>query len=158
MPFVTWTQRASRFVAVPLLAYAAVVGSGPAAAEIFRCVAKDGAPLYQNFPCHLDSLDFASSSPAVTPLRPVLNTTSENTAAETAKGVLPVRNRAGTAPAAAIGSAALGMTGDEVRARLGEPAEIVHDELRKGRVFTWRYANGSVVQFDNKHRVVELEE
>jgi hypothetical protein len=33
-----------------------------ASAEIFKCVAKDGSPLYQNFPCQFDSIGWVPSS------------------------------------------------------------------------------------------------
>jgi len=38
----------------------------PASAEIFKCVGKNGADLYQNFPCHIDSLGSLPSSPPAT--------------------------------------------------------------------------------------------
>ena len=45
------------------LIYVSMLGiSPPAFAEIFKCVAKDGSPLYQNFPCQFDSIGWVPSN------------------------------------------------------------------------------------------------
>jgi hypothetical protein len=119
-----------------------------ASAEIFKCVAKDGTALYQNFPCQFDSLGWlpSGSPPAATP-------TSTPANAGQAKPNAPTVNAASTVQATHPGEPRIGMTTDEVRALLGQPEEMVEDEPASGRVSTWRYADGRSVQFDNKHRV-----
>ena len=48
---------------VALVVLSAFLGAPAGAAEIFKCVAKDGSPLYQNFPCNIDSLGLPSTPP-----------------------------------------------------------------------------------------------
>ena len=48
----------SMWILVPALCAAPL-----ASAEIFKCVAKNGADRYQNFPCEIDSLGSLPSSP-----------------------------------------------------------------------------------------------
>lgn len=127
-------NRHARFALLILLA----VCAGPGiAGEIFKCVAKDGTPLYQNFPCSIDSMGFAPSDPTAV------------------KG----NDKAKAAPVAAMSAKAadvrVGMSLDEVRALLGEPEEMIEDEPGVGgRVMNWRYADGRTVQFDHKHKVL----
>src|SRR5215472_3460491 len=57
--------RARRRQAVAGLAvFFALLATPVVAGEIFKCVAKDGGPLYQNFPCYLDSLGSLPSNPS----------------------------------------------------------------------------------------------
>ena len=48
----------------PWIIAVALLVALPASAEIFKCVAKDGTALYQNFPCPIDSLGSLPSQPA----------------------------------------------------------------------------------------------
>ena len=48
------------------------------------------------------------------------------------------------------------MTAEEVKAIWGEPAEIVQDEPRSGRVEIWQYGDGRVVQINHKQRVISV--
>jgi Domain of unknown function (DUF4124) len=123
---------------VALLILLAVFAAPGIAGEIFKCVAKDGTPLYQNFPCNIDSMGFAPSEP---------------TAGK------PGQDKAKAASVAAVsakaGEVRVGMSIDEVRALMGEPEEMIEDEPGVGgRVMNWRYADGRTVQFDHKHRVL----
>jgi hypothetical protein len=110
------------WIAVP-----AVLGTPPAAGEIFKCKTKGGADLYQNFPCELDSLGLpspdASSSAAARP------------SSEPRRGMKP----------------------EEVRAIWGEPQQVIQDEPRSGRVEIWEYADGRSVRFNHKERVLSVE-
>src|SRR5438477_12658302 len=86
-----------------------------ASAEIFKCVAKDGTALYQNFPCQFDSIGWKPSDPqaASTALMP-------SDARQAKPKVAPV-NVGSTAKSADPSELRIGMTPDEVRAILGEP-------------------------------------
>ena len=122
------------------------------AAEIFKCVAKDGIALYQNFPCNIDSIgSVASSSPPTkgdSPPPAGASTTKSNTTL--IKGT--------SAAQSGIDGPRVGMTVDEVRTLWGEPDEMVSDEPAEGgRVSNWRYADGRTVQFDHKHRVLSAQ-
>jgi hypothetical protein len=117
----------SIWVLVPALCAAPL-----ASAEIFKCVAKNGGDLYQNFPCQFDSL--GSSQAAGSPVD----------VASRAKSSKPTEPR-------------IGMTPDEVRALWGEAVETMEDEQRQGRVEIWRYGDSRSVQFDRKHRVIAVQ-
>jgi len=130
---------------VPFVVLSAFAATPVAAAEIVKCVAKDGTPLYQNFPCNIDSLGSLPSNP------PVAKTAAqEKSKNEPVKLTSPVKAVSATEPG-------IGMAANEVRAIWGEPKEVVEDELRSGRVAVWRYADGRLVQFDNKRRVVDVQ-
>jgi hypothetical protein len=119
-----------------------------ASAEIFKCVAKDGTALYQNFPCQFDSIAWMPSNPqtAKTILMP-------SDARQAKPKAAPV-NVASTVKSADASEPRIGMTPDEVRAILGEPLEIVQDESIEG-IEIWRYVDRTV-QFDRTNRVVTL--
>ncbi len=135
------TQRGHAWVSLVLCS--ALVATPAVASEIFKCLAKDGSPLYQNFPCGIDSLGSLPSKPNVTQPTP---TATPQAVKVTSTG----KSTSSSEPR-------VGMTIDEVKSLLGEPAEIVEDEPRGGRVSIWRYADGRIVQFDNKHRVFKLQ-
>ena len=124
---------------------AAFVGGAANASEIVKCVAKDGTPLYQNFPCDIDSMGFLPSTSAPKPTSVV--------GADKSK-------IASVKPASAPKSAepTIGMSSDEVRTLLGEPEEVLTDEPASGsRTSTWRYADGRSIQFDHKHHVLSVQ-
>lgn len=134
-----------RSVVVALL-LPAVLGVPVANAEIFKCVAKDGSPLYQNFPCYMDSLGSPSSALAAK-------------APSTAGNPEPLVRFADVESTRSQrqGQLRVGMTSDDLRALLGEPREIVSDEPAEGgSVSLWRYADGRTVQLDHQHRVIQL--
>jgi hypothetical protein len=145
--------RAQRtYVFVALIVLSAFLGSAVFAGDIFKCVAKDGGPLYQNFPCYLDSIGSLASNPSIakTPSMP-------GGAGQEKPNTQPV-NVASTVKSAYTGELRVGMTEDEVRALLGEPEEMVDDEPAEGgRVSIWRYADGRIVQFDHKHNVLAVQ-
>jgi hypothetical protein len=155
---------ARRVTRVVLLAAAlAPWAAAPALAEIVKCVAKDGLPLYQNFPCHIDSLGTMPSKAAVpvarpaTPATPATTQTSSRPASGSPSSNGHPIQVASTLGTGASNEPAVGMTADEVRAKFGEPVDVLEDEPRSGRVSTWRYADGKVVQFDNKYRVLAVQ-
>jgi hypothetical protein len=111
-------------------------------AEIFKCTAKNGLALYQNFPCDIDSLGSLPTQPTGARIGaehggPVVQPPS-------GPRVPPTEPRAG-------------MTADEVRAMWGAPAEIVQDEPPSGRIEIWKYADGRVVQINVKQRVISIQ-
>lgn len=132
-----------RHALVSLVVLSAFVAVPGVASEIVKCVAKDGSPLYQNFPCNIDSLGSLPSNPSV------------SKAAQQESKSEPVKVTS-TVKAVNAGEPRVGMTANEVTALLGEPEEVIEDEPRGGRVSIWRYADGRVVQFNNKHRVFDV--
>ena len=130
---------------VPALGVAPV-----ASAEIFKCVAKDGTALYQNFPCQFDSIRWMPSNPQTAKTTPV-----------------PLDSRQAKAHAAPINVASIvksvdasepriGMTPDEVRAILGDPLEAVQDDSMDAGTEIWRYVDKNI-QFDGTHRVAVVQ-
>jgi uncharacterized protein DUF4124 len=116
-----------------------------ASAEIFKCVAKDGTALYQNFPCQFDSIGWMPSNPAAkTTLTPLDSRQAKAHAA-------PV-NVASIVKSVDPSEPRIGMTPDEVRAILGEPLEAVQDEPIDPGIETWRYVDKNI-RFDATHRV-----
>jgi len=134
---------------VALIIAAAFTAAPASAAEIFKCVAKDGTALYQNFPCQFDSIRWMPSNPQTAKTTPV-----------------PLDSRQAKAHAAPVNVASIvksvdasepriGMTPDEVRAILGEPLEAVQDEsMDTGEI--WRYVDKNI-QFDRTHRVAVVQ-
>jgi hypothetical protein len=123
-----------------LVVLLAFVVAPAAHAEIFKCVAPGGAPLYQNFPCGTDAPDtVADAARAPKPA-----------ASAGQSAAIPATVAAAAAPASQL---RVGMSGDEVRAMLGEPKDVIEDEPASGRVSIWRYADGRTIRFDHKHRV-----
>ena len=118
-----------------------------AGAEIYKCVTKNGLPLYQNFPCDVDSLGSWSSMMAAA------NASALNRA-DKGPAVPPATNQ----KRAQAGEPSVGMTSDEVTALLGEPVERIADEPAEGGpISIWHYADGRSVQFDRSHRVFEIQ-
>lgn len=149
MPSSLHTQR--RHTLVLLVSSAVLLPVSPVAAEIVKCVAKDGSPLYQNFPCHIDSLGSLPSNasvarPASTPAVPAREKSKSESIAP-----------ASSAKSTDASEPRIGMTAEEVTALLGEPEERVEDEPPSGRVTVWRYADGRLVHFNNKRRVLVVQ-
>ena len=137
-----------RHVRVALFLLAAFLAAPAAVADIFKCATKDGTPLYQNFPCQFDSLGSSPSSllGGKIPSIPY--------AAGGEKPKIETVNVASTGTA----EPRIGMTADEVRALLGEPDDVLEEEPGSGgRVSVWRYAGGTSLQLDNKHRVLGVQ-
>ncbi len=129
---------------VPLVVLLAFVAVPAVASDIVKCAAKDGTPLYQNFPCNVDSLGSLPSNPSVA------RAAAQKSKSDSVKVTSPVKP-------ISTGEPRIGMTVDEVTTILGEPQEIIEDEPRSGRVSVWRYADGRVVKFNNKHRVFDVQ-
>jgi len=144
--------RAPGMLAVFFLALACSVGASPCfGAEIFKCVAKDGLPLFQNFPCEIDSLgSLPSASSVAKPSAPLKPGTQEGPSSK-----LPSASPTSKLAASEI---QVGMSADKVRVLWGEPLEMVADEPAEGGpTSVWRYADGRSVQFDHLHHVVEVQ-
>jgi len=114
-----------------------------ASAEIFKCVAKNGLDLYQNFPCQFQSRGWMpmnvrgpTTQLAPMPSKPTNNDTGAH--ADAAAGRLH----------SSQSRLRLGMTKEEVRARWGEPADSHWDEPGEGeRSEIWSYGNARSVRF-----------
>jgi hypothetical protein len=141
--------------AVPKFAWILVpltLSASPGCAEIFKCVGKNGADLYQNFPCAIDTLgSMPTTAPgAKTSPMPAEPNQAKAKAGSAAGATPPQSQSRQTEPRA-------GMTTSEVRAIWGEPEETIQDEPVDGRIEIWRYADGRSVQFNNKHRVLAVQ-
>ena len=149
-------DRCSRAL-IALIVVPAFCAAPAISAEIFKCVAKDGSPLYQNFPCQFDSIGWVPSN-LETAKTDATKTRAKPGDASQSKSKSGVVNLASTNKSANANELRIGMTSDEVRALLGEPEEMIDDEPAEGgRVSNWRYADGRIVQFDHKHRVSEVQ-
>jgi len=121
----------------------ALLLAGEVSAEIFKCKASNGLPLYQNFPCEIDSLGLpATGKPTPSP------------ESIQAKAPAPVSQRGDTS----LPQPRVGMTADEVRKTWGEPPEILQDEPRSGRVAIWQYGDGRIVRINQKQRVISIQQ
>ena len=127
-----------------LVSLTALLASPVFASEIFKCVAKDGSPLFQNFPCDIDSIgSVASNGAAAKAAAPLDKSKTER--------LKPSSNNA-------TGGLPVGMSSDEVKSLLGAPEEMVTDEPGTGgRITTWRYADGRLLQFDHGHRLLGVQ-
>ena len=121
-----------------------------ASAEIFKCVAKDGTALYQNFPCQFDSIGWMPSNPQAA------KTTSIAADARQAKSKAAPVNVASTVKSTDASEPRIGMMPDEIRALLGEPLEAVQDNSADGGIEIWRYVDRNI-RFDGTHSVVAVE-
>jgi hypothetical protein len=111
-----------------------------ASGEIFRCVARNGLPLYQNFPCEFDSLSAMATL--------VRTTGSQRPAAM--PGVVPMPH----VPVAS--QAEVGMSPAQVRDVLGEPLEIVPEQIGdQPSTEIWRYLDKRIRFHANHVAAVE---
>ena len=109
-------------------------------AEIFKCVGKNGAALYQNFPCQFE---WMGGMPMDVPA-PKKSSTE----------VLGPK-KLPTVPA----EPRVGMTSDEVRTIWGERTDTVQEELGNGSRFeVWSYGASRSVRFDRKRRVTAIQQ
>jgi hypothetical protein len=124
-----------------------------ASAEIFKCVAKDGTDLYQNFPCQFESMGWMPMNAQSTnaPSAP-----SDSNQAKVKAGPIEVK-AAGKSPTLPT-EPRVGMTPNEVRAIWGEPTDIISDEVVEGRIEIWSYGASRSVRFDElKGRVSAIQ-
>jgi len=147
----TWPLRASsRHVAAAIVIVAATLAAQPALAEIFKCSAKDGTLMYQNFPCDVSLGSLPSQPTADKP----------NTAGNAKHPIVepsgPVAS-GDVVPVAETGPE-VGMSEDQIRSMMGNPDEIVEDEPRSGRISVWRYGDRGSVTFDVKRRVISVQQ
>jgi len=137
---------------VSWIAVSIFLATAPAGAEIFKCKAKNGADLYQNFPCEIDSLGLPASD-----AKPgVARQPSIEPAVPNARAAVGQANTATQVKTAVASEPRRGMTPEEVRAIWGEPEQVIQDEPPNGRVEIWEYANGRSVRFNNKERVLSV--
>jgi hypothetical protein len=114
-----------------------------AGAEIFRCVAKDGVDLYQNFPCQFQSIGWVPTSIGVPPaqLAPIPSRQPNTN----------TRGHADTVASRSTSSQStlqVGMTTEAVRAMWGEPTDSHWEEPGVGeRSEVWLYGNARSVRF-----------
>ena len=121
-----------------------------ASAEIFKCVAKDGTALYQNFPCQFDSIGWMPSNPQAAKTTPISLDSRQAKSKAAPVNVAPI------VKSAEASEPRIGMTPDDVRAILGEPLEAVQDEPAESGIEIWRYVDRNI-QFDRTHRVVAVQ-
>ena len=127
-----------------------VLGWAPAVAmaDIFKCVAKNGLPLYQNFPCQFDSLSLLGTL-GTAPVSPV-NLPPLRLHPSTATAIATPPHTGATEPGA-------GMTSDEIWAMLGSPVEVVPIYVsRDGPGEIWRYVDKRI-RFNDNQVVLTIE-
>lgn len=114
-----------------------------ASAEIFKCVAKDGLDLYQNFPCQFESMGFMPMNARVSPAQlPSMSSRQPNAKARASADTV-----AGTSASSQSGLR-LGMTKEDVIARWGQPTGAHWEERSEGeRSEVWSYGNDRSVRF-----------
>jgi hypothetical protein len=115
-----------------------------ASAQIFKCVAKDGTDLYQNFPCGIDSIgSVATKAPSEKP-------GSAQSDSKQAKPNAPPPAIAAAGKSPTPTEPRIGMTMEEVRAMWGEPSDTRWEEPGEGdRSELWSYGNSRSVRFVN---------
>jgi Domain of unknown function (DUF4124) len=117
--------------------------AAPTSAEIFKCAGKDGVVVYQNFPCHVDSLGSLPTGPT---LAAAVSPPNGSAQAKTA----PIKAQP-TEPQ-------VGMTAEEVRAIWGDPTDTFNEEPGAGgRVEVWAYGSDRSVRFDHRSRVTVVQ-
>ena len=113
--------------------------AAPTSAEIFKCAGKDGVVVYQNFPCHVDSLGSLPSSATLV----AVNGAAQPKA--TSSKPQPTEPQ-------------VDMTAEEVRAIWGEPTDTFNEEPGNGgRVEVWAYGSDRSVRFDHRSRVTAVQ-
>jgi hypothetical protein len=128
-----------------------LAGSTPpvAVAEIFKCVAKNGLPLYQNFPCQFDSLGLVGA--LVTKPVSQVKTAAPPDLQPIAATAIATRPHTGTTEPGA------GMTSDEIWTLLGPPIEVISIHAsEKGPGEIWRYADRRI-RFNDDQVVLTVE-
>jgi hypothetical protein len=116
-----------------------------ASAQIFKCVAKDGTDLYQNFPCGIDSI---GSMPTNAQSEKAGLAQSDSKRAK--PNASPPAVVAGGKPIIAQSEPRIGMTTEEVRAMWGEPTDTRWEEPGEGDLSeVWSYGNSRSVRFVN---------
>ena len=117
--------------------------AAPTSAEIFKCAGKDGAVVYQNFRCEIDSLGSLPTSPTLA----------------TATGTPNGSAQAKTTPSKSQPTEPqVGMTAEEVRAIWGEPTDTFNEEPGNGgRSEVWAYGSDRSVRFDHRSRVTAIQ-
>ena len=114
-----------------------------ASAQIFKCVAKDGTDLYQNFPCGIDSIGSTATN--------VPNEKSGVVQSDSKRAKPNASPPAGVAAGKSIiaqSEPRIGMTTEEVRALWGEPTDTRWEEPGEGDLSElWSYGNSRSVRF-----------
>jgi hypothetical protein len=104
------------------------------AETIFKCSGDNGTDVYSNFPCQSQSGSVVLDGNAQS---------AQPTASSPTSG-----NDAGPQ-----GAPSIGMTGADVRAVWGSPADVSREEVVDGLIETWSYSASRSVQFDATGRV-----
>ena len=123
-----------------------------ASAQIFKCVAKDGTDLFQNFPCGIDSIGSVASK-APSEKAGSLQIDSKQAKPNAPLPAIAALGKSPTPPA----EPRVGMTTEEVRAMWGEPTDTLWEEPGVGaRSEVWSYGNSRSVRFV-KNRVSAID-
>ncbi len=113
-----------------------------ASADIFKCVAKSGLDLYQNFPCRFQSADWSTMNMALVKPQPNAPSSPLSAAAR------PAANTVARTPASSTSQLRLGMATEDVRALWGEPTDSYWEEPGEGDRFeVWLYGGTRSVRF-----------
>ena len=143
-PLPTLTTRELAMSKSACVLFSALLIALPASgAEIFKCVAKDGTDLYQNFPCGIDSIGSVATK-APTEKAGVAQSDSKQAKPNAS---LPAGVAAGKS-IIAQSEPRIGMTTEEVRAMWGEPTDTRWEEPGEGDLSeVWSYGDSRSVRF-----------
>jgi hypothetical protein len=117
-----------------------------ASAQIFKCVAKDGTDLYQNFPCGIDSIgSMPTNGPSGQSEKAGLAQSDSKRAKPNAS---PPAGVAAGKSIVAQSEPRIGVTKEEVRAMWGEPTDSRWEEPGEGDLYeVWSYGDSRSVRF-----------
>ena len=114
-----------------------------ASAQIFKCIAKDGTDLYQNFPCGIESIgSMATKAPSDKA------GLAQSDSKQTKPNASPPGGAAAGKSIVAQNELRIGMTAEQVKALWGEPMETRWEEPGEGDLYElWSYGNSRSVRF-----------
>ena len=119
-----------------------------ASAQIFKCVAKDGTDLYQNFPCGIDSIGSMPTDGQSGRSEQAGLAQSDSKRAK--PNASPPAGVAAGKSIIAQNEPRIGMTKEEVSAMWGEPTDTRWEEPGAGDLSElWSYGNSRSVRFVN---------
>ena len=119
-----------------------------ASAQIFKCVAKDGTDLYQNFPCGIDSIGSMPTDGQSGRSEQAGLAQSDSKRAK--PNASPPAGVAAGKSIVAQSEPRIGVTREEVRAMWGEPTDSGWEEPGEGDLYeVWSYGNSRSVRFVN---------
>ncbi len=136
--------------------------SSVASADIYKCAGDNGAVVYKNFPCSVESI--GSSATAPKPADPPASVAPANATTRSSKASSAGASSDPSQLATLVNTTAgkpqpkAGMTKRQVRnLSWGEPVEISYPDGTDGKAELWTYTDKHSVRFDPMGRVVSFQ-